>query len=70
MKFQDQTKETQQKYLDKAASFITPDMYFCTRVWEAWGVGTMSQDDFEAMEDSDDFIHDLAELLFNVANGG
>ena len=27
--------------------------FHCTRVWAAWGVGTMSQDDFEPVEDSD-----------------
>jgi hypothetical protein len=27
-------------------------VYHCTRVWEAWHVGTMSQDDFESYADS------------------
>ena len=27
--------------------------YHCTRVWNAWNVGTMSQDDFEAVDESD-----------------
>lgn len=27
--------------------------YHCTRVWEAWHVGTMSQDDFEPVDESD-----------------
>jgi hypothetical protein len=27
--------------------------YHCTRVWEAWSVGTMSQDDFEPVDESD-----------------
>lgn len=27
--------------------------YHCTRVWSAWGVGTMSQDDFEDVGESD-----------------
>lgn len=27
--------------------------WHCTRVWEAWSVGTMSQDDFEPVEESD-----------------
>ena len=29
------------------------DTYHCTRVWEAWNVGTMSRDDFEAVDQSD-----------------
>lgn len=28
-------------------------MYHCTRVWDAWNVGTMSQDDFEDVGESD-----------------
>ena len=27
--------------------------YHCTRIWSAWGVGTMSQDDFEDVGESD-----------------
>lgn len=27
--------------------------YHCTRVWDAWNVGTMSQDDFESVSESD-----------------
>lgn len=27
--------------------------YHCTRVWEAWHVGTMSQDDFEPVDESE-----------------
>ncbi len=29
------------------------DTYHCTRVWEAWGLGTMSEDDFEPVDESD-----------------
>lgn len=29
------------------------DAYYCTRVWEAWGVGTMSEDDFEPVDVGD-----------------
>lgn len=27
--------------------------YHCTRTWQAWGVGTMTQNDFEAVNESD-----------------
>ena len=27
--------------------------WHCTRVWEAWHVGTMSQDDFEPVDESE-----------------
>ena len=29
------------------------DTYHCTRVWEAWNVGTMGQDDFKPVDESD-----------------
>ena len=29
------------------------DTWHCLRVWEAWNVGTMSQDDFEPVDESD-----------------
>lgn len=37
------------------------DLYYCGRVWEAWGVGTMSQDDFTQVDQMD-------EILDNVTN--
>ncbi len=33
-------------------------VYDCTRVWEAWSVGTMSQRDFEPLEDRVEQIAD------------
>lgn len=48
--------------------------WHCTRVWQAWGVGTMSQDDFEPVDESDtpgeiaDAI--LAMLAARAAKGG
>lgn len=35
------------------------DAYDCTRVWSAWGVGTMSQDDFVPVADDEDRLHEL-----------
>jgi hypothetical protein len=36
------------------------DAYDCTRVWSAWGVGTMSQDDFVPVADDNDRLQELA----------
>lgn len=46
----------------KASSLLTGD-YACTRVWEAWQVGTMTEDDFEPLEETDrvDWIVDLVD---------
>lgn len=43
------------------------DAYFCTRVWSAWGVGTMGQDDFSPVADSD-MPHDLADEIIAALN--
>lgn len=37
---------------DKIASLLG-STYHCTRVWSAWNVGTMSQDDFYPVDESD-----------------
>ena len=31
-------------------SAVLGEAYFCTKVWEAWGYGTMSQQDFEPID--------------------
>ena len=42
------------------------DTYRCTRVWEAWSYGTMTEDDFKpAWFDDDGFIDEIAESIFN-----
>lgn len=39
--------------------------WHCTRVWEAWHVGTMSQDDFEPVDESDTPA-DLADVVLTL----
>lgn len=42
--------------VDKVRRFLESqlsDAYYCTRVWEAWGVGTMGEDDFEPVDVED-----------------
>ena len=41
-----------EKLIDLIAEHLS-GTYHCTRVWEAWNVGTMSQDDFEDVSESD-----------------
>ena len=36
--------------------------YHCTRVWEAWHVGTMTEDDFEPASESD-MAEDIADAI-------
>lgn len=42
------------------------DTYCCTRVWEAWSVGTMSQSDFHPAADDEDVTFDMADAILAV----
>lgn len=44
--------EQREKLIDLIAEHLS-GTYHCTRVWSAWGVGTMSEDDFEDVGESD-----------------
>lgn len=43
------------------------DTYHCTRVWSAWSVGTMSQDDFEPV-DASDTPAEIADAIIAAVN--
>ena len=38
-------------------------VYVCNRAWSAWGVGTMTQDDFYPAAESDDVLDSLVEAV-------
>jgi hypothetical protein len=38
-------------------------VYVCDRVWSAWGVGTMTQDDFYPAAESDEVLDSLVEAI-------
>jgi hypothetical protein len=51
--------------VDKVREFLESqlsDAYYCTRVWEAWNVGTMTEDDFEPV--------DVDEIMSALMDGG
>lgn len=51
--------------IERIADIISSNMYgvyHCTRVWEAWSVGTMSEEDFESYAASDS-PRELAEMI-------
>lgn len=52
-----------EKVIDVLRKHLTSDIYFCTRVWEAWQVGTMGEEDFTPVNEDDDFIEELATAL-------
>lgn len=37
----------------------------CTRVWSAWGYGTMSEDDFEIIADDPERLDELTQAVLN-----
>jgi len=50
--------------VDKVRKFLESqlsDTYYCTRVWDAWNVGTMSENDFELV--------DVNEIMSALLNG-
>ena len=64
---------------DEVAQLIAEHLggtYHCTRVWEAWNVGTMSQDDFEPVDESEtpteiaDAIIDAIRAAISAKKGG
>ncbi|MBN3848666.1 hypothetical protein G3N58_17815 [Paraburkholderia sp. Ac-20342] len=56
-----ETKHTpkQMQAVRNALAETLGNAYDCTRVWSAWGVGTMSQDDFVPVAEDDDRLHEL-----------
>jgi hypothetical protein len=39
------------------------DAYDCTRVWQAWGYGTMGPDDFVQVAEQDDRLEELTDAV-------
>ncbi len=56
---------TQEQIADVVREHLT-SAYVCTRVWAAWSVGTMAEDDFEPASETD-MADDIAAAL--IANG-
>jgi hypothetical protein len=50
---------------DLIAEVIGSDTYDCVRVWSAWGVGTMSEDDFVPLIESEERLHELADACLD-----
>ncbi|WP_044272747.1 hypothetical protein [Pseudomonas fluorescens] len=50
---------------DIIAKAIGGDAYDCTRVWSAWGVGTMSDDDFIPIVDQEERLYEIADACLD-----
>lgn len=42
------------------------DAMDCTRVWEAWGVGTMGPDDFQVIAEDDERLEEIVDAALQV----
>ena len=40
--------------------------YYCNRVWSAWSVGTMSEDDFSPADEDDDILDGVVDAVFEA----
>lgn len=41
----------------------------CTRIWSAWQVGTMSQDDFSPVAEDSDRVFEITDAVINALKG-
>ena len=64
IEFDNLSEQEQTKYLDKATELLL-GLHYCSRVWEAWSVGTMTQYDFGNADEDDDIVWETAETLYN-----
>ena len=67
--FEELTPEEQTPLLDHVAESLG-DLYHCTRVWGAWGYGTMTQDDFIEVSYDDELVSIIAEDMYNFMYKG
>lgn len=59
-----------QRLRDQATDAVAEalgDAYDCTRVWSAWGYGTMSSDDFCLVTDDESRLAEITEAALNPA---
>lgn len=56
---------TREVMRDLIAEVIGGDTYDCTRVWSAWGVGTMSEDDFVPVVEQEERLYELADAYLD-----
>ncbi len=65
--FENLPEKEQVKYFDIVSSHLR-DTYACSRVWEAWGYGTMTEEDFSLACDDDDIICGISKEFYESTN--
>ncbi len=64
MEFENLPYEEQEHYTLLAAELLDGQLY-CTRSWSAWGVKTMTEDDFYNSNEDDDLIYENAKRIYD-----
>jgi hypothetical protein len=64
MKKWEELTELEKNTLADTVADNTGDTYWCKRVWSAWSYGTMTQEDFEPLGESNDFLDDVSKSLY------
>lgn len=58
--------ETMRDAVRDAIAAALGDAYDCTRVWDAWNVGTMTQDDFVLVCDDESRLYEIADAAISA----
>ena len=58
--------ESQRDAVIAAVTEALGDAYDCQRVWEAWGVGTMGEDDFALVAEDSDRVAEIADAAIEA----
>jgi hypothetical protein len=58
--------DQQREAVRAAVAEALGDTYDCTRVWEAWGVGTMGPDDFVLVAEDGDRVAEIADAVIEA----
>lgn len=68
--FSELSDDEKEFYYGRASEFLHGrELLYCTRVWSAWSVGTMTENDFYSADDDESLIVELAEHIFNIVRG-
>ena len=58
--------ELRKAVINAIADAIGSSAYDCSRVWSAWNVGTMGQDDFDPIVESEERLHKIADAAIQA----
>ena len=59
---------SREQMIDKIQECISSDIYYCTRVWTAWNIGTMTEDDFKNVNNDTLLAEEIADNLLPLFN--